>query len=528
MKPSFNLLDERWVPVRFSTGEVREIGLLELFARAGDIIALAETSPPNLIALYRLLLAITHRALLRARGGWKDRDRAEWYRHSLPADAVPDYLVHWRERFWLFHPQHPFMQVAALAEAEETRDKTKSWAQIALDSANGNAPVVFDHSLDIAPSAIAPAHAVRNLLGFLQFTPGGLVKAVRGSDKSGALANTAAALPLGTTLHQTLCQALHPSDRASEHDRPAWEAAPPTIASLAADPCLASGPNDRYTRLSRAVLFLHDDRSPDIQLIRFAAGLALADDTNAPDPMASYRIGTNGSVRLSFTEGRATWRDLAALIPDASGNLAAPAACLAWAINLQTTLGIQDKEISVLVAGVASDQAKLLRWRSERFILPSALLLNLDAGRFLRQLIKEADSIYFRLRGIAAEMVAETMPNPAGKDTRSRARAALDVSPCAATYFSGAERALPRLMHLIAQGEIDAAERLWCETLATAAQDAWDTTFRSLGRSSAALRAEAITHPRFLRLLRELRGKTSPDTNQERNASSTLAEEVHS
>ncbi|MDF5939974.1 type I-E CRISPR-associated protein Cse1/CasA [Pseudomonas aeruginosa] len=39
------------------------MGLLEVFREAERISALAETEPPSLIAQYRLLLAITHRAL---------------------------------------------------------------------------------------------------------------------------------------------------------------------------------------------------------------------------------------------------------------------------------------------------------------------------------------------------------------------------------------------------------------------------------------------------------------------------------
>ena len=44
-------------------------------------------------------------------------------------------------------------------------------------------------------------------------------------------------------------------------------------------------------------------------------------DPNAPDPMSSFRPGTDGWVRLTFNEGRAVWRDLASLVPDASGKL---------------------------------------------------------------------------------------------------------------------------------------------------------------------------------------------------------------
>lgn len=528
MTCSFNLLDEPWIPVQFSGGERREVGLLELFNRSNDISTLTETSPPNLIALYRLLLAITHRALVQAKGSWKDKDRADWYRKGLPFDALSGYLEQWRDRFWMFHPEHPFMQVAALANADETRDKTKPWTQITLDSANGNAPVVFDHSVDTVPTAISPAQALRNLLGFLQFTPGGLVKVIRGSDKAGALANTAAAVPLGQTLNQTLCLALHPSSRASEFDLPAWECAPPSLAALNADSCLATGPCDRYTRLSRAVLFLQEANTSGIQHIRFAAGLALADDANAPDPMASYRIGTNAPVRLSFTEGRAVWRDLPSLMPDSSGKFAIPASILAWAATLHEAMGTWDAEVQVLVAGLASDKAKLLRWRSERFILPAPLLLNPDAGLQLRLHLKVADDTWFRLRGIAAEMIADTMPDPASKDTRTRARTMLDAGPCAAVYFANAERALPHLMRQIASGDIDDADSQWRDTLAASAQTAWDATYRSLGRSAAAIRAEAQVHFKLRLLLRELRKETAGSTEPAGKAtSSTQAEEVY-
>ena len=61
--PAFNLLDEPWIPVRRPDGRLDEVGLLTLFRQSRDIEGLAETSPPSLVALHRLLLAVTHRAL---------------------------------------------------------------------------------------------------------------------------------------------------------------------------------------------------------------------------------------------------------------------------------------------------------------------------------------------------------------------------------------------------------------------------------------------------------------------------------
>ncbi|GAA5785385.1 type I-E CRISPR-associated protein Cse1/CasA [Chitiniphilus shinanonensis] len=503
MNIAFNLLDEPWLPVRLSDGQVRDLGLLEVFQRVGDITALAETAPPSLIAQHRLLLAIVHRVLTASQGRWKDSDRKRWFLEGLPVATITDYLERWRDRFWLFHPQQPFMQVAALAQADETRDKLKPWTQISLASANGNTPVVFDHHCDAEPSALDAAQAIRALLGFLQFTPGGLVKIFRDSDKAGPLANTAAVLPLGETLMQTLCLGLHPPAGADVDDAPTWERPPLTVARLRGDPTHATGPNDRYTRLTRAVLLQPDDDGK-VRWIRFAAGEALADDAQVPDPMASYRMGTNGPVRLSFTEGRVFWRDLPALLPDAAGQAAKPAAVLGTATNLNELLGRAGQPL--LVAGLASDQAKLLRWRADRLFLPSTLLTSPDCAQLLRMQVRLAEDLFTDLRKIATGMYADLQPDSGNKDTWARARAMFDAGPPTAVYFASAERTLERLMTLLSQGEIEQADACWSQALLNAAQAAWRAACAGLGRSSRALLAEVRAHPRLLRRLKPLRG----------------------
>ncbi len=503
MTPAFNLLDKPWIPVRTPTGEVLDINLSDVLLTARDYTALAETSPPNLIALHRLLLAVLHRALTTHHGKWNDQDRARWFQEGLPEAPIRAYLAQWRERFWLFHPSEPFMQVAALAQAEETRDKLKSRTQIQLEGANGNTPVVFDHALDDFPKAAPFAVAARNLLGFLQFTPGGLVKTVRDADKAGALSNTAAVMPTGANLLETLVLGLHPFSLGN--DLPSWECIAPTVALLRAEPTLASGPNDRYTRLSRAVLLVPDTETAQVRHIRFAAGIALSEDPSAPDPMACYRINKDGKpIRVSYNAGRAIWRDLPSLVPDPTKTHDIPAAILGWAANLYDALGEWDAAIQVLTAGLASDQAKLLRWRAERIEMPAALLTHPDAAAFLRKQVRFAEEVYTGLRHVFSDMIAQTMPDPKHKDTRSRARDILENGPAAAAFFSTAERALPRLMRQIAEGDIDAADRDWKATLMSAANQSWTATRQSLGDSPAVLRADARTWPRFCGLLKTL------------------------
>lgn len=511
-KPAYNLLDEPWLPVRFLDGQVRDIGLLEAFDRIDAIAALAEPSPPDLVAQHRLLLAIAQRALVRSLAAWKDRERALWYREGFPVAAVRDYLEQWRERFWLFHSEQPFMQVAALAGAQETCDKFKPWTQISLASANGNTPVVFDHSCDDSPVPIEPARALRMLLGFLQFTPGGLVKTLRDSDKAGPLANTAAVIPVGATLGRTLLLALHAPSRLSEEDLPSWEQAPPTIAQLQGPPTQATGPNDRYTRLSRAVL-LQRESDGRIRRLRFAVGLALEDDAHAPDTMASYRSGSNDHlVRLSFQEGRVFWRDLPALLPQDQARASHPAAVIGLAANLNSSLRPRPAVQPLLVAGLASDQAKLLRWRVEQIVLPEALLEDAAKASQLRDLVVEAEEVFGHLRQTATNMLADCLPDSRSKDTRARARELFDRSATAALFFSHAERSLAGAMALLADDCFDAAQNAWRDALQQAAAQGWTLVQRSTGASAAALRAEALHWPRFRGGLRHWQPETETAT----------------
>jgi CRISPR system Cascade subunit CasA len=225
--------------------------------------------------------------------------------------------------------------------------------------------------------------------------------------------------------------------------------------------------------------------------------------------MASYRSGSIGPVRLSFREGRAFWRDLPALVPDAEGKASQPASILGWAANLRVDLGDLEADEVLLIAGLASDQAKLLRWRSEQIVLPALLLANAGLAGCLRMEVKRAEGVYDELRTIAITMIAATMPTATSKDTRARARSVFVAGPSAITFFASAERALPQLLHEIADGAGEEAHLHWSESLLQAAGDTWDMLRRNLGQTPLALRAEAKASPRISALLRTLQLESS-------------------
>lgn len=516
-EPAFNLLDEPWIPIRRLNGECCDVSLTEALIGADTIANLTEPSPTSLIALHRLLLAVLHRALSSHHGHWKDADRTRWYREGLPEDAIRAYLDQWRERFWLIHPKEPFMQVAGLADWEETSSACFSVSSITINLLYGSS--LFEHEIYDAP-ALDAALALRRLLGYLQFTPGGFFpgKKLKSSERAGPVVNSAAILPLGDTLAHTLLLGLHPAPQRQPDDLPAWERQPPSIGALRANAQLATGPNDRYTRQTRAILFVPEETADGIRIrqVFVAAGLSLEDDEKAPDPMVSSRLTKDGKVvRVSFQEGRAFWRELPTLVPDASGKFSHPAAILLAATNLYERLGRFDIPVPVLVAGLASDQAKLLRWRIDRFDLPLPLLAKPEAAAEFRDQIRYAEDVYFRLRAISAEMIAETMPDPSHKDTRARARAILDNGSTAPVFFSATERALAALMQCIAAGDVEGAHQHWRQQLKFAVQRAWSATGQALGDSPRVMRAIARADPSVRRLIRSLEqpAMTSEETS---------------
>jgi len=509
MIPVFNLLDEPWLPVRFVDGSSARLGLLDTFRRSGEIAALADTTPPNLVAQYRLLLAILHRALSRAfPEGWRDKDRARWYDEGLPVEKICDYLEHWRERFWLFHSQYPFMQVAALGpfmreEAVKTGDdkyKPKPWTQIALDRTTGNNSVLFDHSLDGTPYSIEPAYAINTLLGFLQFKPGGTVKILRDSDKGCALTNTAAIIPVGTTLAQTLALNLHEaSGQGASDDLPAWERSPLMLPDLRGGGRSATGYNDLYTRQSRAVLFLREESVTGLSIrqLYFAEGCALIKEGGLPDPMANYSSGKP----LGFKKGRAVWRDLPSLLPDPVGSQPAVTLNLAAEIYERGNVDIRDK--CIMVAGVASEPGrdKLLTWRIEHFILPTSLLKDKGKVRQLRERLGDLESLYEALEELAINTMAEVLVDT--KNSDKTCKFALANSQFATCFFSNSERNLPSLMRLLADGQVEEALISWGHVLCRSAEAAWHQLLINLGGAPRALRADAKSQDAFHRILKK-------------------------
>lgn len=122
----FNLLDEPWIRVMTEDCIVVERSLMQVLLNSHQYQRLAGELPTQDVALLRLLLAILQTVFYRVDPEGEDdpiEDRAAairrwqalWNAGRFPVQPIRTYLETWRDRFWLFHPEHPFYQVPAAA-----------------------------------------------------------------------------------------------------------------------------------------------------------------------------------------------------------------------------------------------------------------------------------------------------------------------------------------------------------------------------------------------------------------------------
>lgn len=122
----FNLIDESWIRVMDNDCNIIEVSLRDVIVNAHKYKALRGELPTQDVAVMRIILAVLHTVISRYneygdKNALEDdedealeRWKAWWDNGKFPERAIAEYLNEWHERFWLFHPERPFFQVAGL------------------------------------------------------------------------------------------------------------------------------------------------------------------------------------------------------------------------------------------------------------------------------------------------------------------------------------------------------------------------------------------------------------------------------
>lgn len=473
----FNLIDEKWIPVRFLDGSREELGIQDTLLQAKAIAAIEDQSPLVVAALHRFLLAVIYRAL----EGPTDIDQAKkLFRDGLPSEKIRVYLENWRDRFWLFDDKYPFGQ-----NPHVSKDEIEPWTKLTVEFNATSNKVLFDHTDTNRPGFREPKECARWLITTMSFSIAG----GRGYYPSPS-PNAMLCIPLGSTLHATLCYALipYPNREVQIADSALWERNPEPL-PLARPKRTSMGYVDLYSWQPR-LIFLEELPSGNVASVRFVAGLGFDNPSRLPDPMQPYRVDKeHGKLPVQFRADRATWRDFDSLLPDET-ELAPQTIQHALRLAGQNPAAFP-KAVFVLGLRYTPPNANVDFWRMEQFILPVAIGTNKSIRHDIRTLLVWAEesqkALWIASKNFARDVLSRGGRPPDKKDIQS----IVQQAPIHSWYWSVLEaRFHEMLQEYKLNREPDEILYQWLKSVRDAVVQSWEQHRSSVSMGDAwAIRA---------------------------------------
>ncbi len=494
-QPSFNLIDEPFIPVVMASGLCDELSLRDTLARAHEIRELRDESPLVTIALHRLLLAILHRNFGPASyQAWKSL----WDARQFDQATLSEYFEKWHNRFDLFHPQFPFCQTANLQieEMDPAARLVRHVAQTFTDS-------LFNHTIPNNAATIPFAEAARHLI---------VEQTLSMSGGAGYVSSHAAYsimfLATGRSLFETLLLNLVRYDEEtpipSRKDAPTWE-----LNSFPAHNRPPVGYIESLTWLHRQIRIVPADVG--VRQVAYVKGPRCEHTAATPDPMLAYRVSKQaGVLPYGFTAERSLWRDSATLFmasgsPDTAEFFRPSVLEHLMALSEPSRNYLNpDMELNLRAYGILGKNASIEFWRVESLPMPLAFLGAGDHVYFLRTALTTAETagdwLFKCARSLAGDLLA---PDGRKPDPGRALSIAKSLAPERA-YWSRLEQPYRRLLHELAhhpdEGEQLVAQWTW-NTVRLTAMRAFDEATAQLDHSARTLRAVARSTSQLRRRL---------------------------
>jgi len=488
----FNLIDENWIPVRFTDGTRKELGIRQTLLRAGEIEAIEDPSPLVVAALHRFLLAILYRSL----EGPTDIQQAKaLFKRGLPSKKITSYLKKWRDRFWLFDEKYPFGQ-----NPNVPKEAIEPWTKLTPEHNARSSKVLFDHTNMKKLGSREPKKCARWLLSTMNFS----ISGGRGYYPSPS-PNAMMCIPLGRNLEATLCYCLvpYPNRKAMKEDSALWEHEPKML-PLDTPKQVSFGYADLYTWQPRMIL-LKEESTGGVTTMRFVAGQSFENPSNNPDPMQPYKINkTKGKLPVQFIANRGIWRGFDSLLPD--NTELAP-------LTVQNALKLAGKNIdsmpeSFMVLGLKYQppNANVDFWRMECFALPEALAGDRLIRKEIRQLLTDAEdaqkALWLACSIFARDLLSRGERKPAGTDIS----ALVEQMPVIPDYWFALESRFHSTLRTYSLGrDPDDIRSQWLESVRDTLQTVWRQHAISVSmRDAWAIRALVKAEGPLRRKLKEL------------------------
>ena len=377
---AFNLVDNPWIPCKFIDGTKTLVSFKELFNNAGKIEDIDSDNPLVNGSLFRLLIAIIHRAINGPAEivAWNDL----WSNDEFQQDIlliINSYLEKWYDRFFVFHKEYPFYQVSDLNETKVT-----TIAILAPQLASGANATLFNHCTDKYPMKISIDKAIRWVIAIQNFALGGLntpYDSVRFTDcrknnksATGApLAQAALVIIIGKTLYKTLLLNLHRYNtlknipyKISGDDKPIWERNTYTLP----EERMPNGLVDWLTYQPRAIKLVHENGEDYIKKAILMVGekLPKTEHRRNFETMVGFKKikkskGKDPFTAINFTSQKAVWRDINVLLQINEDQIRPKT--MNWISDLIFKKVLNLDYFSLQLFGAISSQASFLQFKYE-------------------------------------------------------------------------------------------------------------------------------------------------------------------
>ena len=364
----FNLLTEPWVRVRRPDNTVQEVSLTDALLHAQDYVDLAGEMPTQDAAVLRLLLAVLFTVFSRVDAKGKPQPLAQsddalerwselWQLGHFPAEPVRDYLEQWKNRFWLFHPTHPFWQVPTLSNGIAFDGKKLNGER----AESGNKTPLFQNISKAECAVLTYAQAARWLIYQNGYDErGGRPKA---SNKPrhgvGWLGQIGFVAVKGKNLYETLLRNMAFSteqDALQEKQLPCWEREHART-EQSVEIVMPKNQAELLTLQSRRILLIRSEEMPGVVGYEVLGGDYWDSENAFGEQMTLWRRTSKENEKVTYEPqqhemGKQLWRELPAML-DPEGR---KPGVLIWNQKLQSLRILSKKEqIVISVVGIRYD-----------------------------------------------------------------------------------------------------------------------------------------------------------------------------
>lgn len=364
----FNLLTEPWIRVRLRDNTVREVSLTEALVSAQDYVDLAGEMPTQNAAVLRLLLAVLFTVFSRVDAKGTPQPLAQsddalerwselWQLGHFPAEPVRDYLEQWKDRFWLFHPTHPFWQVPTLSNGIAFDGKKLNGER----AESGNKTPLFQNISKAECAVLTYAQAARWLIYQNGYDErGGRPKAGNKPRHGvGWLGQIGFVAVKGKNLYETLLRNMAFSteqDALQEKQLPCWEREH-VRTEQSVEIVMPKNQAELLTLQSRRILLIRSEEMPGVVGYEVLGGDYWNSENAFGEQMTLWRRTSKENEKVTYEPqqhemGKQLWRELPAML-DPEGR---KPGVLIWNQKLQSLRILSKKEqIVISVVGIRYD-----------------------------------------------------------------------------------------------------------------------------------------------------------------------------